>query len=144
MDTHSWFVGSADVKKARFTKCAFLNRYMRFLHTPLLRWKNGPPEMSRSLLLDLSCPCNTSVGFLLGDVLLSRCHGRLYARWEVLTLFFLVLVTTLHRGSTHGMGSLGFRWSCADHVGGSWLAAKTAPAFIRKSRCRSQESRSWC
>ena len=28
----------------------------------------------------LSCPCNTSNGFLLGDVLLSKCHGPLHAR----------------------------------------------------------------
>ena len=68
------------ILRTRFIKCASLDVYRRFLHSPLSSHpKTVNQKTSCSQIIDLSCPCNTSCGFLLGDVFLSRYHGPLHA-----------------------------------------------------------------
>ena len=74
------------ISRTRFIKCAFLDGYKRFFALPAViapevgcTGKNGQPKTSCSRLFDISRHHNTSNGFLLGVVFLSRCHGPLHA-----------------------------------------------------------------
>ena len=90
------------------------------------------PLTSCSRLLDLPCPYNTSDGFFLGDVLLSRCHGSLHVHREVLILLsFFVVTTPHHRCSVANMArDLLASDGLMPTIWGSRHAAQTALTFI--------------
>ena len=79
--------------------------------------KNSRPEKSCSRFFDISCSCNCSDGFFLGDSFLSRCRGSLHARGSADSPLFVCRdhSTPPLLGSKHGLGSAGFRWSYADN-----------------------------
>ena len=133
-DAQNWFVGSPDVKNAfhpilrtRFTRCAYLTGCKRFCtarRSRLRSWLFGKtiqPNRTCFRILDLSCSFNTSNGFFVGDFLLSRCHGPLYARGcaDSPVLICRDHFTPPLLGGNHVMGSLILRW---------W--AQTAQTFI--------------
>ena len=125
-DAQNWFVCSADIKNAfhqmripiwlqAFLCTARFSRMRSWLHR-----KNDRPKTSCSRFFDISCSYNTSDGFFMGDVFLSRCHGSHARSREVLILLFSFVVTTSTPpllGSKLGLGSAGFRWSYADNFG---------------------------
>ena len=75
-----------------------------------LHRKNDQSETTCSRFLDLSCSYNTPDGSFVSDVLLSRCHGALYAQGSADSPLFICHDHSPPPllGSKHGMGSLGF------------------------------------
>mgnify|MGYP000913042800 CR=1 FL=1 len=82
-DAQNWFVGSADIKNA-FGQIRIPRWLQAFVRCPLFSHlklaTQEKPKTSCSRFFDISCSYNTSDGFFLGDVFLSRCHGPPHAR----------------------------------------------------------------
>ena len=112
------------ISRMRSIRCASPDDHKRFVHCPLFfasevghTGKNSRPETSCSRFIDISCSCNRSDGFFLGDSFLSRCRGSLHARGSADSPLFVCRdhSTPPLLGSKHGLGSAGFRWSYADN-----------------------------
>ena len=105
---------------------AFRNGYKRFLHDPFFG-KDDQPKKTCSRFFDLSCSDNIANGFLVGVVLLSRCHGPLCTRGSVLLFLFAVLRRCSVADVALGRTVFECRMLTISEY---WLAAQTAPTFI--------------
>ena len=99
-DAQNWFVGLADIKNA-------------FHQMRIPWWLQTFFALPAVFLVRTTLPMGFS-----RTMFLSRCHGPLCARGECRSSS----VCRDHSappllGSKHGMGSRGFRWSCADILG---------------------------
>ena len=108
-DTQHWFVGSADIKDAfrqmrirrwlyAFFGTALCSRIRRWLHR-----EYGRPETSCFRFFDVSCSCNASDGFLLGDVFCQDVRSTARSREVLILLFSFVATTQHHRCSVANM-----------------------------------------
>ena len=86
-DAHSWVA----VGVFRFACCSRIRCWS-------LRKKKDRTKTSGSRFFEKSCPYYTSIGFFLGDVFLSRCHGPLTD-----SLFSFVVTTPRHHWSVANM-----------------------------------------
>ena len=91
---------------------------------------------------DVSCPCDTTTGFFLGGVFLSRRHGPLHALGVRTPLLSSVVITPHHRCLEADMA-----WDPLASVGHADIfldLARGTDCTSRTSHCRFSEGRSRC